>query len=605
MDIIAANKLSEHEIKKYAKGRRGFISFSKDVENTETLSKTLELHGFERVDLREIIVALRSELRKTVVEFSGNLNHQAPHRNWWALGLSRRIAMYPFFDGMAKLFVMRRIIDMGKWDTLIVLDNSISPWDYIKDITHQIRVNIQTRFSIADDWKYRIKRILPASMLLWLIRKIVIKIMIGSRTIKMNDINPSFVLFTLIDKNNFVKKGTFRDVYLGDLSSYFKAEKYDTFTMGQLHDNPSRSLSFNIRNMSEQSFALLDHFWSLRDLYIVTKDALRAYFSKPPYWPQSYFAGFDVRGVLNANLKWELQSCYADNLLNYRAAKMCLEQIQPRLFIYPYENKCIEHMLLMAIQEVSPVTKTIGYQHAVLTAKHIHMFLAEGESDTLPLPTKIVTNGRYTANLLHEYGNYPEGIIVAGTALRQTSLIPGKFIKAKPPKKVIKVLMALAEGKEEYDKAIEFMRNIQTNDRTQDYNFRVRLHPGVPYDPLENEKIMKGLRCTKDTNPSLLEALYWADVVLYASTSVAVQAMMMGIPVIWMDLLDFWGADPINKDDVLQWKLDSAEGWNHVITTIEQLSCDEFGQRMENTKRFVSDYFCYEPFDIKRWLKYA
>ena len=74
---------------------------------------------------------------------------------------------------------------------------------------------------------------------------------------------------------------------------------------------------------------------------------------------------------------------------------------------------------------------------------------------------------------------------------------------------------------------------------------------------------------------------------------------------IWMDLLDFWGADPINKDDVLQWKLDSAEGWNHVITTIEQLSCDEFGQRMENTKRFVSDYFCYEPFDIKRWLKYA
>ncbi len=605
MDIIATNNLSKGEIKKYAKGRRGFISFSKGDKDTEALSQTLELYGFERINLREIIAASRSRLRHAVIEFSGELNSHIPHRNWWALGLSRRIAMYPFSDAMAKLFVMRMVIDMGKWDTCIVLDNSISPWDYMRDITHQIRVDIQAKFSITTDWKYRIKRIMPVSIFLWLIKKIIIKALIGSRIIEAKNMKPSIVLFTLIDRNNFIKEDSFRDVYLGDLASHFKAEGHSIFTLGQLHDKPSRHLAFNVKNMSDHSFSPLDHFWSLKDLYIVAKDALKDYFGKPPRWSPSYFVGFNVRGVLNANLKWELQACYPDNLLSYRAAMICLEKLQPHLFIYPYENKCIEHMLLKAIQEVSPTTKTIGYQHAVLTPKHIHMFLAKGESDTLPLPTMLVTNGRHTANLLHEQGNYPEGMIVTGTALRQTLSIPENLIKEKPPRNIGKVLMALAEGREEYDKAMEFMRELQNNNKAQGCDFRVRLHPGVPYDPFQNEKITKGLRCTKDTTPSLLESLYWADAVLYSSTSVAVQAIAMGTPVIWMDLIDFWGTDPINKEDVLRWKLNSADEWEEVVTTIEQQSEDEFRWRMDESKRLVSDYFSNEHINVKKWLEYA
>ena len=603
MQIIATNYLSEKEIEKYASGRRGFILFGAG-DNTDLFFRNLELHGFERIDLRDIVIKCRSSLRQAVIEFSGALNRSVPSHNWWAVGFSRRIAMYPCSSGLAKLFIMRTIIDMGRWDTCLIYDDSISPWDYIEDGAHQIKVKFHTKFPATADWKYRVKKILPVSTVPWVFRKIITKTKLGWEPLKIKENNSGnhATLFTLIDKNNFTKEGSFRDLYLGELANHLKKEGRKVFILGQLHDRLSKNLFSNIDNMCDYPIALLDQFWSVSDLFAVVKEVLRDFFNQPPEWAPSHFAGFDIRGFLNANLQWDLQAGYPDSLLDYKAAKICLQQILPDLFIYPYENKCMERMLLKAISEICPDTKTIGYQHAVLTPKHIHMFLADGESQALPLPDKIVTNGPHTAHMLYTEGNYPEGMIVAGTALRQTTLIPDIMIKGYPPGQITKILMTLAEGKEEYDKAFDFLREIQGINNTDRFDFRVRLHPGIPYDPFQNKKLVRGIKCTKDAIPSLLESLYWADVVLYASTSVAVQAMAMGIPAIWMDLLDFWGNDPINKDDVLKWELTSSNKWCEVISAIEQLHQDEFNQKMENSKKFISDYFSQKPLNIKEWL---
>jgi len=604
MQIIATNYLSEREIKKYAHGRKGFICFY-DGHNTDKVSENLLLHGFERIDLREILVKSRSELREAAIEFSGELNRSAPHNNWWAIGLSRRIAMYLFSSGLAKIFLIKKVIDSGEYDSLIVFDDSIFPWVSMTDSKHKVKVNFYVKYSVMADWKNRLKNILPLGTALWLLRKIVARTKLGWALleIKKDTLETPVVLFTLIDNNSFPATGSFRDVYLGELPNHIKKERREVFILGQLHDELSNGLISSIRRHNNPPLFLLDHFWSAGDLINVTCQALYDYFQRPPEWSPSHFMGFDVRRFLTANLRLDLQSAYADNLLNYKAAKKCLQQIHPDLFIYPYENKCIERMLLKAIAEVCPDAQKIGYQHAVLTQKHIHMFLADGESKTLPLPDKIVTNGPHTAHLLHEEGNYPDGMIVAGTALRQTSVIPKNLIKEQPPRQITKILMALAEGIEEYNKAFSFLRAIQDSNNTDRFNFRVRLHPGIPYDPFQNKNLTNRLRCTKDTTQSLLESLYWADVVLYASTSVAVQSMAMGVPVIWMDLLDFWGTDPINRDDVLRWKLTSPHEWNKVISTIEQLSQVEFNLRIDKSKKIASEYFSQEPVDVKKWLE--
>lgn len=603
MLVIASNCLSGKELGKYAEGRSGYILFHDD-ENTDTLSRRLKSSGFEYIDLRDLIVSSRSALREAVIEFSGALNSNPSHPNWWAIRLSRRVAMYDFSNALAKLFILRMIINTGSWDTVIVYDNSVFPWNYLRDGKHQGETRVRTKFSLTTDWKARLKTILPVRTLLWFLRKIEIKTKLGWSPVKIKKTRhaPLVSMLTLIHKNSFTKKESFRDVYLGDLAKHFQEKGYSIFVLGQLHDKPSSDFLATINSQKSDSYVLLEHLWSFKDLVIVFKKALKDFFVRSHKWPFSHFAGFDVREFLDANLKLDLQGEYADSMLYYIAMKIFLEQTAPETLIYPYENKCIERMILKAISDVSPKTKTVGYQHAVLTPKHIHMFLAKGESQNLPLPDKIITNGPHTARMLNKLGNYPEGRITAGTALRQTSTVPDNFIKDQPPKRIKNVLLTLAEGSEEYNKAFAFLKDIQKNNETDGINFRIRLHPGIPYDPFKNETLIKGIKCKKDTVSSLLESVYWADVVMYASTSVAAQAMTMGIPVIWMDLLDFWGTDPITANNTLRWKLHSPGDWSKIISNIVLLPESDFGQRMKHSNKFVSECFCQDPVDITKWL---
>ena len=604
MLIIASNCLSGKEIGKYAEGRRGYILFHDD-ENTDALSGRLKSSGFECIDLRDLIVSSRPALRKAVIDFSGALNSNPPHPDWWAIRLSRRVAMYGFSNALAKLFILRMIVNTGDWDTVIIYDNSVFPWNYLKNGRHEGKTRFRTKFSLAADWTERLQTFIPLLTIKWFLRKIEIKTKLGWRPVKIKktDHPPPVSMLTLIHKNSFTKEGAFRDVYLGDLAKHFKANDHKTLVLGQLHDKPSMDFISTINSNKNDSFILLEHLWSFRDLFSVFRKALKNYFGRKPEWSPSFFAGFDIREFLNANLKLELQGEYADSMLYYIAMTLYLRQTAAETFIYPYENKCIERMLLKAVSEVSPKTNTVGYQHAVLTPKHIHMFLAEGEAQKLPLPDSIVTNGPHTARMLGESGNYPEGMLVAGTALRQASSVPESLIKSYSPKRIKKVLVTLAEGQEEYDKAFNFLRDIQKSNKTDDITFRIRLHPGIPYDPFKNDKLIKGIKCERDTIPSLPDSVYWADIIMYASTSVAAQAMVMGIPVIWMDLLDFWGTDPVTSDDTLRWKLHSPEGWSKVILEIEQLPESIYSQRMESSKKFVSECFCQDPVDINKWIE--
>jgi len=111
------------------------------------------------------------------------------------------------------------------------------------------------------------------------------------------------------------------------------------YILGKLHEDLTKDLLKHINYKYSNPLYLLDYFWSLKDLLDVVKRSLLAFFSKSPVWPQSYFAGFDVRRLLDASLHWDLQASYSDCLMDYRAAKNCLKYIQPYMFVYPYENK--------------------------------------------------------------------------------------------------------------------------------------------------------------------------------------------------------------------------------------------------------------------------
>ena len=642
MHLIAANHLSQEKIKKFAQGRRGFIVFSSG-NKTDAFCENLESHGFERIDLREILLSCRTELRQAVINFTGALNSDAPHPNWWANNLSRRIAMHSLPACLAKLFLLRRAIDRKNRDSIVIVDSAYLPWSFLKDGNHDPAVNFSDKCN--KNWRNVLQERIPVRAVLWSVRKIFHRLalifagIIDSRksnvlcrhsslsgiplkkdsrqagVTESEEITYAFpnsqaedsrqkntiTLLTLIDRNCFPSGSAFRDIYLGRLASSLREKGYTVNILARLLGTMSKEVFKGLRNNKDSRLMNIDSYWTFRELYNVTKNTVKEFFGPPPEWKHHIFTGFDIRPLLSALWRIEIgEPAYADALLDGYAYKRYLKRVPTNTLIYPYENKTYERVILQSGNSSGAEIYTTGYQHAVLTPKHIHMFMSEGEADIMPLPDRIVTNGPWTAKMLKERGNYPEGKIVAGTALRFISQEKKSVVRRKPPRKISNVLVALAEGAEEYDRAFYFLRELQKNSPSLNCSFRVRLHPSIPYDPFKKHGC--GRNCIRDNEPSLECSLQKADLLLYASTSVAVNAMSLGIPVVWMDLLDFWGTDPIEGDDMLRWKLTDPGEWETAVKNIISLTEQEFQNRLDKSADFAKNYFCQDPVDVSVFL---
>lgn len=601
MNIIAANHLSKEKIKKFAHGRRGFIIFSSGDE-TDAFCENLESHGFERIDLREILLSCRTELRQAVINFTGALNSDAPHPNWWANNLSRRIAMHSLPACLAKLFLLRRAIDRKNLDSIVIVDSVNLPWSFLKDGNHDPAVNFSDKCN--KNWRNVLQERLPVRAVLWSARKIFHRLafaVLQRRRGQSYSSGNNITLLTLIDRNCFPNGSTFRDIYLDGLASSLREKGYTVNILARLLGTMSKEVFKGLRNNKDPRLMNIDSYWTFRELYNVTKNTVKEFFGPPPEWKHHIFTGFDIRPLLSALWRIEIgEPAYADALLDGYAYKRYLGRVPTNTVIYPYENKTYERVILQSGNNSVAGIYTTGYQHAVLTPKHIHMFMSEGEADVMPLPDRIVTNGPWTAKMLKERGNYPEGKIVAGTALRFISQEKKSVVRQKPPRKISNVLVALAEGAEEYDRAFSFLRELQENTPSLNCSFRVRLHPSIPYDPFKKHGC--GRNCIRDIEPSLECSLQNADLLLYASTSVAVNAMSLGIPVVWMDLLDFWGTDPIEGDDMLRWKLTDPGEWETAVKNIISLTEQEFQSRLDKSAEFAKNYFCQDPVDVSVFL---
>lgn len=603
MHIIATDFLPEEKIKKYANGQRGFIVFN-NAPGVEALSKNLESHGFKHIDLGDVLLNCRPALRQTVIDFTGELNCRNPHSNWWANNLSRRVAMYDLPTSLAKLFLLREVIDKNDFDCIIVIDSSCIPWFLLKDGNHKLPINFTCIHNIKNP-RHFIEEHLPVRIILWSIRKIIHRFVLTFSCERQDnkplDGRKAITLLTLINHNCFPKGGSFRDIYLGELASKLEEKRYPVCVLARILGTISADVFRGLRRNKNSNIECIDSYWTFQELLKITIQAIKDFYSPSPDWELRNFMGFDI-GHLLSHL-WHIgveEPVYVDALLDGCAINRYFKKIPTNVLIYPYENKTYERIVLQEAAATNPKIYTAGYQHAVLTPKHIYMFRSEGEAKIMPLPDRIVTNGPWTAKMFRERGRYPNGKIATGTALRFSAKGKEYKVRQTPPRKIHNVLVALAEGAEEYNKAFAFLRTLQESSTVVDCSFRVRLHPSIPYDPFKKQDC--GKNCRRDTEASLDKSLESADIMLYASTSVAVQAMYRGIPVVWMDLLDFWGTDPVEGDDLLHWELVNPTDWDRIVKCISSLSDIEFQKRLNNSIDFAKNYFCQNMVDVSVFL---
>ena len=152
-----------------------------------------------------------------------------------------------------------------------------------------------------------------------------------------------------------------------------------------------------------------------------------------------------------------------------------------------------------------------------------------------------------------------------------------------------RLLVVLATSLEEYINTFLFLNEaFSGNDR---FDVRIRPHPSLTHlqtamdlAPLHNREFY-----TESTGP-LSDALQWTDLVLYASSTVCLEAVSLGIPAVYLDLGFFFNTDPMAGWSELKWAVKEPSDLIEVIRQIESLPEETFQGLQQKGQEYAQAY---------------
>ena len=278
-------------------------------------------------------------------------------------------------------------------------------------------------------------------------------------------------------------------------------------------------------------------------------------------------------------------SDYLHHLLICRAVTRFLNEYQPKTLAYPFENKSVEKMIVIGATQAIRKPRVVGYQHTSLTPRHVTFIFEPGEAQCTPMPAKIITVGKITKEYLEEFGNYPPGIFIEGCALRQRW---GKPIP-RHKTKVKRMLLALSSSKAELIRSIEFCQQVVK--LLPELEVGIRPHHNFPLSVLPPELalwVKKQVHNFMAT--SLEENLEWCTVTAYVSSTVALEAMMRGRPVINFSVGDIVSPDPVMDSIPFHWHVHTELEMVATLLKLHELDDDSYWEASAHAIAYVSRY---------------
>lgn len=402
-----------------------------------------------------------------------------------------------------------------------------------------------------------------------------------------NEVKPQekyYVLRSWFYDKSISSNMDYADSYFGGLPQYLVHRHKNLIVIAGIMGNSS----VLIKKMAKcEDILIIPQEYFIRYLdYILIP--IKTFLNRIKIDTRCILGGVDVTDLIKEELKrnyriFEIKS----NIIYYYYIKRLIEQINIDTFVFTFENHSWEKMSVLAFKKYSPKTKTIGYQHASISKSYLNFFPSEFEKAIIPLPDKIISLGTETKRILEKYGRYPEDRIRVGCALRFEYLHNSKKFDRK---KRNFIFVPLTISKYESTKLINFIHNSLSADKK--YKVILRSHPATPFSGIEKElgfKLSENFQAS--TNVSMLDDFEKSDIVLYTGTTVCMEALMMGLPVIHIDLGEPISVDPLFGCDYLKWTVKHPDELIPAIDDIYNLDEDEFKHQQKLARKYVENYF--------------
>lgn len=590
--IIFVNNIPRLEsyVKRNTAVRGGRKFYARERIGSNAL-KALAQGGFSPVQKGDEFGITPEAYTREFIDFLGKISKERSSRLWWATDMAAKNRFTSRLSALLQQHVaICNQIFSNQCEELLIIG-------YDPGVFYQLRKQFKAtdhkiicldpalRFEVRF-WAGAIKKRLGIILngLMFYGRAILARsILRGKRKHPQKAGAGNYVIKTFVYDSSFDDQGRYRDAFFGRLPEYLK-KKENVVIFANVLGN-YRYCLHKIARCSDYPILPIELFVSLRDCLGAI---LKLLFLKIRFKNELYFVDYQVRDLVNRELKATANGIPIIQYLHYECTKRFLREFPAACFLQTFENNPWERMCILAVRENCPAARIIGFQHTVVPQASLNVFISKQERDTGPLPDRVLTVGQVPKAIMQRYGAYDGYDIQTSCALRHEYIFQ---LKSFPRKKEGKILMAL-EGIREAVQMVDYVIAQLGNDTR--YQINVRTHPVLPWSYFANELIRRkntpaGILISKDT--SLLQDIQWADIVIYWGSTVVLEALKMGRPAIHFDNGALLSFDPLFENPYLKWKVCAQDSLSNAIQDIYQLGDDEFSRHQKQALEYIDKYF--------------
>jgi hypothetical protein len=296
------------------------------------------------------------------------------------------------------------------------------------------------------------------------------------------------------------------------------------------------------------------------------------------------FLGCDFSRLLMWNARRFEYSFNLDSEFFYAAVKKLTQSNQFSALIQLYEGNVFERACIQAFRK-SGQGQVVGYSHAVVFSLNLKIRMTESEKDVKPEPDFLVTSGPETKRLIVRYGNREGADIVAACSLRH---IPVNDRVKKEKTDRANILIAL-DGVNGCATVLDWL--MENAEIFRGYDVVLRAHPNVPLKRLLGQCLNELPNHFRRSDDDLETDLERCFCVVYRQTSVGLQALMNGVPVIHLAIDAPLPCDPIINLKSFKWEVSTPEELVGALQEIALLDEKKMGKSIDVAKEYVNDYF--------------
>lgn len=543
--------------------------------------------GWEEFQIPARDREFQEKFLREYVDLVGKIGAEQDSRLWWATDIASKNRFASRIPDLLNKFFITVEAARANGD-LVVLD---PPWQIVDSLTGYFEKNnmpYQITGYKGEKWRdvmfSRTKRI--ASILKTAAAHIK-KIIAARRACPLNlpgGQGPLYIIKSFIYDHSFSDNGkTYRDAFFGSLPDYLR-DKKRLLIFADILGDYSKALD-NISRHNEYSIIPVEKMLSIRDVIATAFEALLSRFKIQKNY--QLFSQYEVSSIFRNEISRTFNGLAFYQMFHYRAVKNLLKAAEVDTFLLTYENNPWEKMCIQSLRTCSPDTKILGYAHTVIPQACANMFTSPLESKTVPRPDLILTVGAVPKEIIERYGFSENGRIKASCGLRFEYLFKLPVFERKLNGNIAVML----EGIPEVCKMVDHVLGELGNTR---FKVRIRTHPVLPWDQIARNITQPWASLNNisfSENKSIKDDVEWADIVVYWGTTVALEALSMGTPVIHFDTGSVFSYDPLFECNHLKWNTSRGQSLSDVIEKIHSLDEESFRTEQEKAKEYLNRYF--------------